>query len=232
MPRSTKPREKIENQLLAALPLKEYQRLQPDLEQVSLDFGTILYEPGDVMPFVYFPNSGIVSLLSMVEERSPLEVGMVGSEGMVGIGIFLGVSTSLNRALVQGSGTAMKMKAAVLRREIKQHSPLSDLLRQYTHSLLAQVSQGAVCNHFHQVEARLARWLLMTHDRFRVDEFRLTQEFLSDMLGVRREGVVKAARVLQRKKLIIYVRGQIQILNRAGLEAAACQCYELLRLAR
>ena len=232
MPRSTKPREKIENQLLAALPLKEYQRLQPDLEQVSLDFGTILYEPGDVMPFVYFPNSGIVSLLSMVEERSPLEVGMVGSEGMVGIGIFLGVSTSLNRALVQGSGTAMKMKAAVLRREIKQHSPLSDLLRQYTHSLLAQVSQGAVCNHFHQVEARLARWLFMTHDRFRVDEFRLTQEFLSDMLGVRREGVVKAARVLQRKKLIIYVRGQIQILNRAGLEAAACQCYELLRLAR
>ena len=232
MPRSTKPREKIENQLLAALPLKEYQRLQPDLEQISLDFGAILYEPGDVMPFVYFPNQGIVSLLSMVEERSPLEVGMVGSEGMVGIGIFLGVSTSLNRALVQGSGTALKMKASVLRREIKQQSPLSDLLRRYTHSLLAQVSQGAVCNHFHQVEERLARWLLMTHDRFRVDEFRLTQEFLSDMLGVRREGVVKAARVLQRKKLIIYVRGQIQILNRAGLEAASCQCYELLRLAQ
>ena len=232
MPRSTKPREKIENQLLAALSLKEYQRLQPDLKQVSLDFGSILYESGEVMPFVYFPNSGIVSLLSIVSERSPLEVGMVGSEGMVGIGIFLGVSTSLNRALVQGTGTAMKMKAEILRREIKQQSQLPDLLRRYTHSLLAQVSQGAVCNRFHQVETRLARWLLMTHDRFKIDEFKLTQEFLSDMLGVRREGVVKAARILQHKKLITYVRGQIQVLNRTGLEAAACQCYELLRLTR
>ena len=230
MPRSAKPREKIENQLLAALPLKEYQRLQPDLEQVALTFGTILYQPGEVMPYVYFPNQGIVSLLSMVEERSPLEVGMVGSEGMVGIGIFLGASTSLNRALVQGTGTAMRMKAGVLRREIKQQTLLPDLLRHYTHSLLAQISQGAVCNHFHRVEERLARWLLMTHDRLRSDEFRLTQEFLSDMLGVRREGVVRAARVLQKEKLITYVRGQIQILNRAGLEAAACQCYELLRL--
>jgi CRP-like cAMP-binding protein len=230
MPRSPKLREKIENQLLAALPPKEYQRLQPDLEQVALTFGTILYQPGEVMPYVYFPNQGIVSLLSTVEERSPLEVGMVGSEGMVGIGIFLGVSTSLNRALVQGTGTAMRMKAIVLRREIKQQTPLPDLLRRYTHSLLAQISQGAVCNHFHRVEERLARWLLMTQDRLRSDEFRLTQEFLSDMLGVRREGVVRAARVLQKEKLITYVRGQIQILNRAGLEAAACQCYELLRL--
>ena len=230
MPRSTKSRKKIENQLLAALPLKEYQRLEPDLEQVPLDFGTILYEPGEVMPYVYFPNQGIVSLLSTVEERSPLEVGMVSSEGMVGIGIFLGVSTSLNRALVQGTGTAMRMKATVLRREIKQQTPLPDLLRRYTHSLLAQISQGAVCNHFHRVEQRLARWLLMTHDRLRSDEFRLTQDFLSDMLGVRREGVVRAARVLQKDKLITYVRGQIQILNRAGLEAASCQCYELLRL--
>ena len=230
MPRSPKLREKIENQLLAALPLKEYQRLQPDLEQVALTFGTILYQPGEVMPYVYFPNQGIVSLLSTVEERSPLEVGMVGSEGMVGIGIFLGVNTSLNRALVQGTGTAMRMKAGVLRREIKQQTLLPDLLRRYTHSLLAQISQGAVCNHFHRVEERLARWLLMTQDRLRSDEFRLTQEFLSDMLGVRREGVVRAARVLQKEKLITYVRGQIQILNRAGLEAAACQCYELLRL--
>ncbi len=230
MPRSTKLREKIENQLLAALPLKEYQRLQPDLEQVALDFGTILYQPGDVMPYVYFPNQGIVSLLSTVEERSPLEVGMVGSEGMVGIGIFLGASTSLNRALVQGTGTAMRMKAGVLRREIKQQTSLPDLLRRYTHSLLAQISQGAVCNHFHRVEERLARWLLMTQDRLRSNEFRLTQEFLSDMLGVRREGVVRAARVLQKENLITYVRGQIQILNRAGLEAASCQCYELLRL--
>ena len=231
MPRSKKPRELITNQLLAALSQKEYQRLQPQLEQVALVFGDILYEPGDVIDYVYFVNQGIVSLLSIVEGRSPLEVGMVGSEGMVGIGVFLGARTSLNRALVQGAGTALRMKAGALLQELKQQGALSELLRRYTHSLLAQVSQGAVCNHFHPVEERLARWLLMTHDRIRSDEFRLTQDFLSDMLGVRREGVVKAARVLQQEKLISYVRGQIHILNRAGLEAASCQCYELLRLA-
>ena len=230
MPQSTKPREPIKNHLLAALSRQEYQRLQPDLEPVALVFGTILYEPGDVVQDVYFPNQGIISLLSTVEERSTLEVGMVGSEGMAGITVFLGARTSLNRALVQGAGTAMRMKAAVLRQQIKDKRPLPELLRHYTHSLLTQISQGAVCNRFHRVEKRLARWLLMSHDRLRSDEFRLTQEFLADMLGVRREGVVKAARVLQQRELISYVRGQIKILNRAGLEAASCQCYEALRL--
>ncbi len=231
MPRSTKSREVIENHLLAALPSQEYQRLQPDLKQVALVFGDILYEPGDVIQNVYFPHQGLISLLSTVEDRSTLEVGIVGREGMAGIPVFLGATTSLNRALVQGAGTAMRMKAAVLRKQIKDKRPLPELLRYYTHSLLAQISQGAVCNRFHGVEKRLARWLLMMHDRMGADEFRLTQEFLSDMLGVRREGVVKAARVLQQAKLIRYVRGQIQILNRAGLEAASCKCYEVLRLA-
>ncbi len=230
MPRSTKPREPIANHLLAALSSQEYQRLLPDLKLVSLVFGDILYEPGDIIQNVYFPNQGIISLLSTVEERSTLEVGVVGREGMAGIPIFLGARTSLNRALVQGTGTAMEMKAGALRQHVKQQGRLSDLLRRYTLSLLAQISQGAVCNHFHRVEKRLARWLLMTHDRMETDEFRLTQDFLSDMLGVRREGVVKAARLLQREHLICYVRGQIKVLNRPGLEAASCQCYELLRL--
>ena len=230
MPRSTKPHDPIKNRLLAALSSQEYQRLLPDLKPVALVFGDILYEPGDVIQDVYFPNEGIISLLSTVEERSTLEVGMVGREGMAGIAVFLGARTSLNRALVQGTGTAMRMKATVLRQQIKDKRPLPELLRHYTHSLLAQISQGAVCNRFHGVEKRLARWLLMTHDRMGADEFHLTQEFLSDMLGVRREGVVKAARVLQQGELIRYVRGQIEILNRAGLEAASCQCYELLRL--
>ena len=230
MPRSTKPREPIDNRLLAALSPKEYQRLHPDLKQVALVFGDILYEPGDVLEYVYFLNGGIISLLSTVEERSTLEVGMVGREGMAGIAVFLGAKTSLNRALVQGTGTAMRMKAGALRQQLKNKGQLPELLRHYTHSLLSQISQGAVCNRFHPVAKRLARWLLMTHDRMQTDEFRLTQDFLSDMLGVRREGVVKAARVLQQGNLISYVRGQIQILNRAGLEAASCQCYGLLRL--
>ena len=229
MPRS-KTRELIENRVLAALSSQEYQRLQPDLKQVDLVFGEILYEPGDVIQNVYFLNQGIISLLSTVEERSTLEVGMVGNEGMAGIGVFLGARISLNRALVQGTGTAMRMKAGALRQQLKHKGQLPELLRRYTHSLMTQLSQGVVCNRFHQVEKRLARWLLMTHDRMGADEFRHTQEFLSDMLGVRREGVVKAARVLQQEELIRYVRGHIQILNRAGLEAASCRCYEVLRL--
>jgi CRP-like cAMP-binding protein len=230
MPRSTQSREPIDNRLLAALSPKEYQRLQPDLKQVALVFGDILYEPGEVIEYVHFPNQGIISLLSTVEERSTLEIGIVGREGMAGIPVYLGARTSLNRALVQGAGTALRMKAGVLRKQIKDKKPLSELLRLYTLSLLTQISQGAVCNRFHRVEKRLARWLLMTRDRMRSDEFRVTQEFLSDMLGVRREGVVKAARILQQANLISYVRGQLKILNRAGLEAASCPCYEVLRL--
>ncbi len=229
MSRSKKPREPIENHLLAALPQQEYQRLQPDLKQVALVFGEVLYEVGEVIQNVYFPNQGIISLLSTVEDRSTLEVGIVGSEGMAGLPVFLGAKTSLNRALVQGAGTAMRLKAVVLRQQIRGNRPLSELLRRYTHSWLTQISQGAVCNRFHRVEERLARWLLMTHDRLRSEEFRLTQEFLSDMLGVRREGVVRAARILQQRNLIRYVRGHLQILNRAGLEAASCQCYTLMR---
>lgn len=230
MPRSIKPSEPVANRLLAALPSQEYQRLRPHLQEFTLSFGEILYEPGQLIRHVYFPNNGIVSLLSVVEERSTLEVGIVGNEGMVGIPVFLGASLSLNRALVQGTGTGMRIKAEALRKHVRQAGLLPDLLLQYTYSLLTQISQSAVCNRFHTVNARLARWLLMTYDRLRSDEFRLTQEFLSHMLGVRREGVTAAARALQQKKLIRYVRGQITILDRAGLEAASCSCYEIVKL--
>jgi CRP-like cAMP-binding protein len=230
MPRSIKVREPVANRLLAALPGKEYRRLRSHLEEVTLPFGDILYEPGEIIRHVYFPNHGIVSLLSIVEERSTLEVGVVGNEGMVGVSVFLGASASLNRALVQGAGTAMKMKAEALHKHVRKAGSLGGLLLRYTHSLLAQISQTAACNRFHKVDARLARWLLMTRDRLQSDEFRLTQEFLSDMLGVRREGVTSAARALQQEKLIRYVRGQITILNRAGLQAASCRCYEIVKL--
>jgi CRP-like cAMP-binding protein len=229
MPLPAKPNPPAENRLLAALPKKEYQRLLPELERVSLPFAEILYEPGDTIRHVYFPNDSIVSLLSVVAERSTLEVGIVGSEGMAGIPVFMGVGFSRNRALVQGAGTAMRMEAAALRAASEQTGALHRLLQRYTHSLLTQVSQAAACNRFHMVEARLARWLLMTHDRLRSDEFPLTQEFMSNMLGVRREGVNRAAGTLQQNKLISYSRGHLRVLDRAGLEAVSCECYRIVR---
>ncbi|HET9530234.1 MAG TPA: Crp/Fnr family transcriptional regulator [Blastocatellia bacterium] len=222
-------RTRIENRLLAALPTKDYKRIVTHLEQVSLPFAEVLYEPGEQIQYVYFPNDSIVSLLSTVEDRSTLEVGITGNEGMVGHSVLLGVKTSPNRALVQGEGTAMRMKAAALRKQMRADGSFHRLLNRHTHALMMQIAQSAACNRFHVVEARLARWLLMTRDRRGSDEFPITQQFLSDMLGVRREGVTNAARALQRKKLISYSRGHLTILNREGLEAAACKCYSIIK---
>jgi CRP-like cAMP-binding protein len=226
---TTKRAAPISNRLLAALPKKEYQRLLPEFEEVTLIFSNILYEPGDAIRYVYFPNNSIISLLAEVGTGSTLEVGIVGNEGMAGLNVFMGVNTARNQALVQGAGTAVRMKATVLRKEAGHIGSLHSLLHRYTHSLLTQVSQSAACNRFHQVEARLARWLLMTHDRMETDNFRLTQEFMSNMLGVRREGVNKAAGTLQKQGLISYSRGHVRILNRAGLEAITCKCYAIIR---
>jgi len=217
------------NRLLAALPAKEYARLLLKLEEIPLTFAKTFYEPGDVIRHVYFPNSGIISLLSAVEEHSLVEVGIVGNEGFVGVPVFLGVKTSNNRALVQGAGVAMEMKTADFLVECKNGGALPRLLQRYTHSLIVQISQSAACNRFHPIEARLARWLLMTSDRMESDDFPITQEFLSNMLGVRREGVSKSATHLQQKELISYSRGKITILNRANLEAAACRCYFIIK---
>ena len=219
----------VENRLLAALPKKEYKRLLPQLEQINLEFGQILYEPGDTLHHVYFPNDSIISLLSTVAERSTLEVGIVGNDGMAGISVFMGVDISRNRALVQGSGTAARMSSATLRKESQQQGMLPRLLQRYSHSLLTQISQSAACNRFHTVDARLARWLLMTHDRVNSDEFRLTQQFMSDMVGVRREGVNKVVGQLQKSKLISSSRNSIRILNRRGLESVSCVCYGIIR---
>jgi CRP-like cAMP-binding protein len=217
------------NQLLATLPRKEYERLVPRLEEIPLIFEDVLYEAGGAILDVYFPTSGIVSLLAAVDDRATLEVGLVGKEGMVGLPIFMEVKTSGNRAVVQGAGTALKMKAKDLRKECNDGGSLPRLLRRYSHSLLTQISQTAVCNRFHPIEARLARWLLMTSDRMGAEEFQLTQDFLSNMLGVRREGVNKAAGILQQQGLISYSRGALTVLKRGGLEAIACQCYKIIR---
>ena len=217
------------NRLLATLPKKEYERLLPGLKRIPLNFGEVLYEPGDTIKHVYFPNDSIVSLLWAMPERSTLEVGMVGNEGFAGLAIFMGVNVSQTRALVQGAGSAMRMTSAAVRHEANHLGALHRLLHRYSHSLLTQVSQSVACNRFHSVEARLARWLLMSSDRLGLEEFRLTQDFMSNMLGVRREGVNKAAGALQAAKLIRYSRGQITILDRLGLEANSCECYAIIK---
>jgi CRP-like cAMP-binding protein len=217
------------NALLGKLPKKEYQRLLTLMEETPLKLGQPIYQSGELINDVYFPNSGIISLLAGERERATLEVGLIGREGMVGLPVFMGVGTSRHYAVVQGEGIALRMKAAKLSKECNNGSPLARVMKRYTHSLLTQVTQSAVCNQFHTIEARMARWLLMSHDRMIVDEFTLTQEFLSHMLGVRREGVSRAASELQKRKLIRYSRGTLKILDRQGLEATSCLCYQTIR---
>jgi CRP-like cAMP-binding protein len=219
----------IENSLLAAVPRKSYQRLLARLEPVTLNFGEVLYEPGDTIRHVYFPNASLVSLLTLADGHLALEVGLIGRDGMVGVPLALGHTVSSVRALVQGAGTALRMTAAHFRKEFALSLPLQQELYRYVHALMAQISQTAACNRFHVVEARLARWLLMTHDRVKSDQFRMTHEFLGHMLGVQRVAVTNSAHALQKRKLIRYTRGAITVLDREGLEAAACKCYEVVR---
>jgi CRP-like cAMP-binding protein len=219
----------IENSLLAALPHAAYRRLLPGLSTVELVFGDVLYEPGDRIAHVYFPTRSLVSLLTLVEGHLALEVGLVGREGMVGYPLALGIDVSPVRVLVQGGGPALRMSAQRFRDELRRSAPLQRELNGYVHTMIAQISQTAGCNRFHVVEPRLARWLLMTRDRVRSGEFRMTQQFLSHMLGVRRVGVTEAASALQGRKLIEYSRGQIRILDHPGLEKAACACYERVK---
>jgi len=219
----------IPNSVLAALPRATYQAMRSGLDEVRLDFGQILYEPGETIRNVYFPGDSLVSLLTLVDSRSALEVGMVGREGMVGMSLTLGSAISPVRALVQGGGKALRMSTARFRREFKRSPVLQRGLYTYLNALMAQITQTAACNRFHRIEGRLARWLLMTRDRVRSDKFELTQDFLSHMLGVRRVGVTQAASTLQRRRLIEYRRGHITILDAGGLEAASCPCYALIR---
>jgi CRP-like cAMP-binding protein len=216
------------NQVLASIPPKHLKRMRGQLELVKLKLGQILYQPGKAIRHVYFPLNCLISLLTAVDKRRTLEVGMVGNEGMAGMPFILGVGISGVRALVQGSGAALRMPSPAFRIEFDRNPPLQQALYRYTYALMAQISQTAACNRFHESNARLARWLLMTRDRLGSDQFTLTHEFLAHMLGVRREGVTTAAKMLKRGKLIAYKRGQIQILNPKGLEAFSCSCYQIV----
>jgi CRP-like cAMP-binding protein len=215
----------IANRLLAALPRAEYQHLLALLEPFTLKLGEVLHEPGLPVPYLYFPMEGAVGLLATPEGP---EIGLVGFEGAVGISLTLGADVSSSRALVQASGKALRIKAAHFKKVSAQCPALQRGLYRYVASMLAQARQTIACNRFHSSEARLARWLLMSADRVRSDEFFLTQAFLADMLGVRRATVNEAAGSLQHCDLIGYSRGMIRILDRVGLEAAACPCYRRL----
>lgn len=220
----------IENQLLAVLPSEELERLKSQAEVVSLKKGDIICNAGDSVHHAYFINDGMLSLLSSTQSGSVIEVGMVGSEGMVGIPIVLGINTSPYEIMVQIEvSNALRVKAGQLMNEFNRGGRLHGVLLRYTHLVLTQVSQSAVCNRFHQTEERLARWLLVARDRARSDTFMLTHEIISHMLGTPRTGVTMAARILQQRGLITYSRGKITVLNRGGLENFSCECYEVIK---
>lgn len=218
-----------ENYLLSALPDEEYQHLLPNLEPVTFALGQVVYDAGGRLGYVYFPTTSVVSLLYTMEDGTTAEMGLTGNDGVVGVALFLGGETTPNRAVVQIGGAALRMKATVLQEEFARGGPFQRLLLRYTQALITQISQTAVCNRLHPVEKRLCRWLLLSHDRVRSDELLMTHEFISNMLGGRRESVTAAAGRLQDAGLIDYARGQIKILDRKGLEATACECYRIVR---
>jgi CRP-like cAMP-binding protein len=219
----------VPNHLLGALPRKDYQKLLPVLEPVKLAFGEILYESHSQIRHVYFPIDCFVSMLTTVDAGRAAEVGLIGPEGMIGIPMALGVAVSPFRAVVQGGGTAMRLKTADFRRNFSNSAALKREVFLFTHLLMIQVAQTAACNRFHVVTQRMARWMLMTRDRVKSDEFRITQEFLALMLGVRRVGVSAAMCRLQERKLIVYRRGTVTILDHEGLVATACVCYKTVK---
>lgn len=217
------------NLLLSALPREEYERLLPHLERVTLPLTKILFRPDDVLSYVYFPETCIISLLTDLSDGYGIEVGLVGKEGMAGVSVILGTDKESKVATVQGEGTALRIKAGVLRDEARRGGRLQTYLLGYTHALLSQISQSVVCNVRHRIDGRLSRWLLMYHDRIGRDEFKLTHEFIANMLGIRRAGVSMVANKLKLAGLIDYDRGLIRILNRREMENMTCECYKVVK---
>ena len=218
-----------QNHLLAALPADETASLYPHLELVPMPLGESVCEPGMAMRHVYFPTTCIVSLLYVMEDGASAEIAVVGNEGIVGISVFMGGETTTSRAVVQSAGHAYRLRGQLLKDAFFHAGPMQRLLLRYTQALLTQMAQTAVCNRHHSVDQQLCRWLLLSLDRLPSNELTMTQELIANMLGVRREGVTEAAGDLQRAGLIHYSRGRITVLDRPGLEARVCECYEVVK---
>ena len=223
------PHTPKQNHLLDALPASDYARLASHLELIPMELGDVLYEPGVKLRYVYFPTTSIVSLLYVMEDGASAEIAIVGNEGILGISLFMGGDTTPSRAIVQSAGHGFRLRADLLKDEFERFGPTMHLLLRYTQALITQMAQTAVCNRHHSVDQQLCRWLLLSLDRLRTNDLTMTQELIANMLGVRREGVTEAAGKLQDAGLIHYRRGQINVLDRPGLEARACECYQVVK---
>jgi CRP-like cAMP-binding protein len=224
-----KPQDQIGNKLLAALPCEEYRHILPFLELTSFSLGETIYESSERPGYAYFPISSVASLIYTMKDGASAEMCMVGNEGFIGIALLTGGETSPNRAIAQHAGGAIRIRSIALREEFKRGGLFQRMSLLYLQALLTQISQRAVCNGLHSIEQRLACWLLMTHDRVEVKKLQVTQESISNLLGVRREGINLATGFLRNKGIIACKRGFITILDRAGLEAAACECYCVIK---
>jgi CRP-like cAMP-binding protein len=221
-------KDALKNYLLAALPEKEYVRIQSKLEPVSFKLGEVLYESGDKMEYLFFPTTAIISMLYIMENGATAEIGVVGNDGLIGNALFMGGETTNSRAIIQSAGDAFIMKAADAKAEFALGDVFQQILLRFTQALMTQISQTAVCNRLHAVEQQLCRWLLLSHDRLDSNELVMTHDLISNMLGVRREGVTLAAQKLAKRKLIKNVRGTITVIDRQGLEEAVCECYKVV----
>ena len=228
MPLDSNQNTAHKNFLLGSLPDVEFARVKSHLKRVSLELGQVLYESGDKLEYVYFPTTAIISLLYIMENGATAEIGVVGNDGVLGIALFMGGDTTPNRAVIQSAGDAYRMSAKNLKAEFTLGGMFHNLLLRYTQALITQISQTAVCNRLHSVEQQLCRWLLLSHDRLNSDELVMTHDLISNMLGVRREGITLAAKKLSVRKLITNVRGTMTIIDRRGLEEAVCECYDVV----
>jgi CRP-like cAMP-binding protein len=217
------------NHLLAAVTDEEMARLLPSLQPISLPLGKVIYESDEKLDYIYFPTTAIISLLYIMENGATAEIGVVGNDGLIGIAIFMGGDTTPNRAVVQSAGKAFKMKAQVMKDEFTRGGRFHNQCLRYTQALITQISQTAVCNRLHSVDQQLCRWLLLSHDRLPSDRLIMTHDLIANMLGVRREGITHAAKRLQQAGYISYVRGDMTILDRKGLETDVCECYQVVR---
>lgn len=217
-----------DNRLLAALPDAQLAPWLPHLEKVAMPLGLVLHETSQLESYVYFPTSAIVSLLYVMKNGDSAEIAIVGNEGMVGVSLFLGGNSTPSRAVIQSAGWGYRLAASALQTGFDAGGPLTRLLLRFAQALITQMAQTAVCNRHHSLDQQLCRWLLLSLDRLSGNELHMTQELIANMLGVRREGVTVAAAKLQKLEIIRYARGRIQVMNRAGLEARCCECYEVV----